>query len=652
MHTDCCMSYFLKLSALLLFLCLVFRANAQQRTIDSIERLLPAQRDSVLAASYNELTWQYRTIDRKKAISYGQKAIELSHRINYLKGEAQAYNDLGILYMDAQDFEAALSSYTKAIPIRRQLNDQKGLAAVYLKMGIVYQKWGKFDKALGHGQQSLQLYEALKDDFGTATALNNIGITNHNIGHEDVALDYYKRSLEIRLRIKDQNGIAMSYLNMGNAWFNKGDLAKGKMYFEDADSIGKIAKAFETISTATHNLAGIYEKTGPYDKGLSLVEEAFTIRQKMGDMKGMASSLSVWGGLFIRTKNYPKAEEKLLQALQVADTLQSCLPEKVQIYSNLNKLYEATGDYKKASEMGRMVLQCKDSIYTTDMNKRFSEMETKYQTAVKEQQIQQQKFELSKKNYILAGVCGVLLLCILLGFSYYKRFRLKQERQLQAEIIHQQDIASKGIIEAEERERKRIAGDLHDGIGQLFSAVKMNLSAISGSIKFEDQQTAESYDKTLAMVDESCKEVRSISHQMMPNTLLKYGLASAVRDFISKIDTRQLKVHLEISGLNERLDSNTETVLYRVLQETVNNVIKHAGASQLDIQLNKEEDGVTATIEDNGHGFDMTTIEQREGIGLKNIRTRIEYLKGHVEFDSTPGRGTVVSVWVPVNPVS
>ena len=644
------MSRFLKLFTLFVFISPVFRANAQQRTIDSIEHLLPAQHDSVLAASYNELTWQYRNIDRKKAIDYGQKAIELSQKINYLRGEAQAYNDLGILYMDAQDFEAALASYTKAIPIRQKLDDKKGLAAVYLKMGIVYQKCGKFDKALENGQQSLQLYEALKDDFGTATALNNIGITNHNIGHEDAALDYYKRSLEIRLRIKDQNGVAMSYLNIGNAWFNKGDLVKGKMFFENADSIGKIAKAFETVGTATHNLAGIYEKSGPYEKGLSLIEEAFTIRYKMGDAKGMASSLSVWGSLFTKTENYPKAQEKLLQALQIADTLQSCLPEKVQIYTNLNKLYEATGDYKKASEMARMVLQCKDSIYTTDMNKRFSEMETKYQTAVKEQQIQQQQFELSKKNYILAGVCGILLLGILLGFSYYKRFRMKQERQLQAEIIHQQDIASKGIIEAEERERKRIAGDLHDGIGQLFSAVKMNLSAISSSIKFDDQQTADSYDKTLAMVDESCKEVRSISHQMMPNTLLKYGLASAVRDFISKIDTRQLKVQLEISGLNQRLDSNTETVLYRVLQETVNNVIKHAGASQLDIQLNKEEDGITATIEDNGKGFDMTTIEQREGIGLKNIRTRIEYLKGHVEFDSTPGRGTVVSVWVPVLP--
>jgi two-component system NarL family sensor kinase len=133
-----------------------------------------------------------------------------------------------------------------------------------------------------------------------------------------------------------------------------------------------------------------------------------------------------------------------------------------------------------------------------------------------------------------------------------------------------------------------------------------------------------------------------------PNALLKSGLSSAVKEFIDKIDSRVLKVNLYSEGLNERLDSNIETVLYRVIQECVNNVIKHSGANELDISLIKDTDGIAATIEDNGKGFSVNEKGKTEGIGLKNISTRIEYLKGTVDFDSSPGKGTLVAIHVPL----
>jgi two-component system, NarL family, sensor kinase len=150
------------------------------------------------------------------------------------------------------------------------------------------------------------------------------------------------------------------------------------------------------------------------------------------------------------------------------------------------------------------------------------------------------------------------------------------------------------------------------------------------------------------LVDESCKEVRSVSHQMMPNALLKSGLASAIREFIDKIDNRILKINLYTEGLDERLEENTETVLYRVIQECVNNVIKHAGANQLDISLLKDPDGISATIEDNGKGFNTTNQQKFDGIGLKNIKSRVEFLKGTVDFDSSEGNGTLVAIHIPI----
>ena len=152
----------------------------------------------------------------------------------------------------------------------------------------------------------------------------------------------------------------------------------------------------------------------------------------------------------------------------------------------------------------------------------------------------------------------------------------------------------------------------------------------------------------VALIDESCTEVRTVSHNMMPDALLKTGLVSGVREFLDKIDSHLLKINLHTEGFDKRPDSNIETVLYRVIQECVNNVIKHAGANELDISLVKDTDGVSATIEDNGKGFNIADKTKFEGIGLKNILSRINYLKGIVEWDSAPGKGTVVAIHVPV----
>jgi signal transduction histidine kinase len=134
---------------------------------------------------------------------------------------------------------------------------------------------------------------------------------------------------------------------------------------------------------------------------------------------------------------------------------------------------------------------------------------------------------------------------------------------------------------------------------------------------------------------------------MMPNILLKSGLAKAIADFIDKIDQRVLKVQLHTEGLNDRIHENIEIVLYRVLQECVNNVIKHAGATHLDISLIHDQDGISVTIEDNGKGFLIDEITDQAGLGLKNMKARVEYLKGEIDFDSTPGTGTLVAIHIP-----
>ena len=253
-----------------------------------------------------------------------------------------------------------------------------------------------------------------------------------------------------------------------------------------------------------------------------------------------------------------------------------------------------------------------------------------------------------KNNTIIIGTISSALL-LLIGYGLFRKKQLEQKAILAAEQAKQRETITKAVIDAEENERKRIGSDLHDGVGQLFSAVKMNLSGLFDRINFENNNEKFLAEKTLALVDESCKEVRIISHKMMPNTLLKSGIASDIKSFIEKLDEQNLKVNFSAKGFSDQLEHNEEVILYKVIQELVSNIIKHAKASELTIAIENDKKFIRALIKDNGVGFNAAEIDGFTGIGLKNINTRIQYLKGAVHFDTAPNKGTAVNIMVPLS---
>lgn len=627
----------------------VVTAQDNKAIIDSIEKKIPTLRDSSLVQAYNELTWQYRLVDREKAIDYGNKAITLGNKTQFLKGIAQAYNDLGIIFYDKENYDSAIQLYQQAARIRERLKDELGIASLYNKIGIIYQRQGVFDKALENQFNALSLYEKNKNDYGISYSLNNIGIINQNMGQYDEAAKYQKQSIRIKEKINDVQGIAGSYINLANIYYIQEQYDTSEFYYLKAIDLLKTTNNKEYISNAQNNLGKQYQTLKQYDKAIPLINESLALRRELGDTKGTVSCLNNLGNIYIEKNRTDTAEIILLEALTLGKGAVNCQAEVNIVYQSLSKLYEKMGKTDKALAMYKLYADSKDSLYTDALGDKFAKLQTEYKTLEKEKTIQQQEFAIKQKNYWIAGIAVLLVLGSLLGYSNYRRYKLKQQAKLNAEILKQQEIATKAVLEAEEAERQRIAKDLHDGVGQMMSAAKMNLSAYESETLFTNPEQKNSFDKIIQLVDESCKEVRSVSHNMMPNALLKNSLASAVREFIDKLDQKTLQVHLYTEGLDERLDSNVETVLYRIIQECVNNVIKHSGASILDISVVKDKDGISATIEDNGKGFDTTDKSKFDGIGLKNISTRVEYLKGTVDFDSTIGRGTLVAIHVPLN---
>lgn len=531
-------------------------------------------------------------LTKKDSIAYGVLIGKIA-KAQYFKG----------------NYDSAAFYYYQAANILQRL-PKAGIAFAYLlnDWARLYRKTKDYEQALLKYDVALQIFRKQGDSTGVSTILNESGVVFEYQQNYTEAIRRYQASLVIARQQKDSVGIgyALSFI------------------------------------------AGVYLLQNRYSEAEKYNLEALQIRKLLKDSFSIALSYADLGTMYQSAKQLVKSVENFTLSNQIAEKI-GYMELLSTNYANLASLYKGQGNYQKAYWFIQKHNQLKDSIYQVAKTKSIQELSTKYETARTKATVAEQSLAIQKKNYWIAGLIGFLFFAVLLGLSFYRRYKLKKEKQLQEAIFKQQELATKAILEAEENERKRIASDLHDGVGQLMSAAKMNLSAIEAEIPFANAEQKKAYEKAQQLVDESCKEVRTVSHNMMPNALLKASLASAVREFINQIDTKVIKVDLYTEGLNERIDANVETVLYRVVQECVNNVIKHAAANHLDISLIKDVDGLSATIEDNGKGFDASDKTKYDGIGLKNIKTRIAYLKGTVEWNAQPNKGTVVAIHVPLN---
>ncbi len=244
--------------------------------------------------------------------------------------------------------------------------------------------------------------------------------------------------------------------------------------------------------------------------------------------------------------------------------------------------------------------------------------------------------------FVLAFLIEIIALSGLLAY----RVKLIQDKskRLLIEKNYIQQQRTQAVLEAEERERIRIARDLHDGIGQTLAAARMTLGNYMSKKKIDAVEMQTSLD----LLEDSIKEVREISHNMMPSSLTKFGLVTALKQFTNKINSLdKLQIDLQVVGIKERFDEKIEMMLYRIVQEIISNIIRHAEARKVNIELVKHDSELILIVEDDGVGFDINN--ENSGIGLKNIATRVEYLNGSVNFDSAIGYGTSVIVEIPLN---
>ena len=593
---------------LLVFFFLFFlqTALAQQSEKDSLFAITRSTKNlKILQDAYYHLSFMQENFDDN--LVYGRKGLAISESLKDSLAIGKFFQNLAISFYFKGMYDSTASYYYRSVEMLERKNAYRDLANTYNGLAKLFRKTGNYERAHQFYDKAMDIFVRLKDRQGISTIYNESGVVYEYEKKYDAAIKNYNASLEICKQLNDQLG----------------------------------------LSYALNFIAGVYVIQGKFKEAEANNLEALAIREKLKDTFSIALIYTDLGALYLAEKEYNKAEASYLKSIELiapknfTDLMMINYKELSKIATAKNEPQQALTYFKKSSDL-------KDSIYKISSVKQVEELSAKYETAEKEKQIQQQQFEITKRNYWITGFIILIILLTALGFSWYRRYTLKQQSKLQSTIITQQALATNAVIEAEENERKRIASDLHDGIGQMMSAAKMNLSALENEINFHSEKQKHNYEKIVSLVDESCREVRTVSHNMMPNALMASGLPEALQKFIDRINIKGMDIHLHTDGLDGSLDSNIKSVLYRIVQECVNNVLKHAQATHLDIAVLKDEDGINATIEDNGVGFDTSGLNDFRGIGLKNIMRRISYLKGKVEWNSTPGKGTLVAIYVPM----
>jgi|GEM_PF-1145363 len=645
------MSIFFKRFYFLIGLLPFLLSAQQERVIDSLEALLKsAKSDTNYVLLLNNIGVKYQNNAKyDRSLEYARSALKLAEKLNYPRGIADVYNDMANTHYLKGDYQKAIACHQPAIKIRLQLNQQKKLARSYNNAGSCYERMGDYKKALEYHFESLKIKESLNDSIGILKSYNNIGNLNLSLKNYKKALEFYTRSYEMAKKINDEGQMAMSMDNIASVYDETGEYRKALDHELASQKISLRINDKYMIGVNYTNLAGIYDNLEQFDLSRENYLKALEVWEEYGNEDGIASTCINLGQYYYKIKKEYKTAAAYLERSLKYTQHKSIVSDT---YISLSELYEAMGDYKNAQRYSVLYIAVQRELYTENLAQQTAEIQTKYETEKKEKenlelkrknQVQQliikSETEKRKNQLIVSG--GLIVFIILLGWLLYYRKKMKQEALLTSELAKQDKIRFRAIIDAEEKERSRIAQDLHDGLGQMLAASRMHVSALKTFVSDKEKEFAE---KAIAILNDAYNEVRNISHNMMPNALMRLGLIPAIRELLGDINaTKALTIDFS-TNVESSLGKSMDITIYRIVQEVLNNMMKHAKADHIIMEINKTGDNLNISISDNGIGFDTNLINESKGLGWKGIYSRVSMLDGTIKLNSILKEGTIIYI--------
>ena len=625
-------------SILLFLIGTVHLCFAQQHKIDSLKQsIIQTSSDSIRIATHYKIGQLYEN-EPDSSLVYLNKGLKISKQINhqYLKQEGlnlladhwyykgnlnealntielaqkvnvsnqhlqtTTYIILGKIVSELGQHKEAVTAYLKAIRLGEAVLDTTNLIIANTNLANVYRYLGQRKEALMLYHKSLEMSKLTKNRSYEASNLGNIGIIYRNQGQLEKALEFYTQSLDIHREMGQRFHVAIDLMNLGVLYENLEQFNKAKASHFESNKISKALKDDIGVVLTFINLGIIESKTKNFKRGLMYYDSAMVLSKKMEYKEGF--------------KHYYLA--------------------KSETYS-LMKNHEAAYTNRLLFE------QWKDTLENENHLNAISELEIKYETEKKENELlklnkqkQEDDIVISNQNRKVKQLSLGLGVAILLGLLAFLLFKQRLQNKKQNELLL-------AISETQTAERKRISQDLHDSIGGSLALTKNKLQNALDKIK----TTSPEMDEAILALNNTSNQVRQISHNLMPGELVRFGLVPAINTLLEQLDAEELHAQLYTTQMKNRIEPLTEIQLYRIVQEAIQNVIKHAKAKNLYIHLNRHKKHLSLIIEDDGIGM-LPNI--KEGLGLKNIEQRIKMLNGSFTADSSENKGTTLNIQIPM----
>ena len=634
--------------ATLLFFLAATVASAQSKK-DSLEKILSGTTGNHRAELLYVLSWEYRFSSKDKALQYGGEGLQMAKKLKDTAAIAGSLNSLSETYLNFGDFDQAESITREELPYARALLPQsKNLLGALTRLGTINYRRGKLDSALVYQLEVLREAEKINKPELTGVATLNLGLTYMDLKRHSEALQYYQSALAAFETIHFAAGVGACYVNIAEVLRNQ------KKYPEALDAALKGEAVLKKSGNKLHLgyiysiMSDLYAAMDDNPRRLDYMQKSLALAEENKDELTIAQNQAKLGRVFLETGDPDKAKQYIDASFKLAEKIQH-KSTVLEIYANLRDWHLLRKEFRQAALYDEKYRSGIDSVFNAQMAEKVADSQTKYETEKKEAQIATQKLALLNQRIWIFGLLGGLLTLIVLGYLFYNRYRLRKKTELAAAIIREQKLGLGAVIEAQENERKRIAKDLHDGIAQELVALKLGFNLLQNKLQKAAPAEAERLGDLSRQLDASCTDIRTIAHVMMPPTLEQHGLAPSLELLLrNTAQTVGLQVQFDSRDLPPRLDEKAQIGLYRILQELLNNVIKHAQATRVMIHLFRADNQLVMRVEDDGRGFDFEAARMKGTMGVLNILSRVSTLGGEFFSEKTLPHGTVSTIRIPV----
>lgn len=623
-----------------------------------IPQAIKFKNDSLILKSQLGIALSYSRMSKyDSAHFYYQESEKILKNFKHPELEKTLYINKGILYFYQRDYNKASDEFKKALDIAFIENHYEDMSRCYNNIALCKAYAGKYEEALKMHVKSANLAEKLGNKLSLAQSYNNIGLIYSDLKNYQKANEYLLKSLNLKKKIGSTMDIIGGYINIGNVNRKVGAKNKdesllkiAKNYYEKALELSEKSSYIRGLNDAYSSLAYIEVSLENYDKAIELGKKAieFSIANK-NTLNEMTARINL-GDAHRYKKQYSNAKNELTLALKMAKESNNLFHQK-EIMQILSEVYNATGNYQKAYASHKEYTTLNDSIASSDIQNRINELETKYQTSQKEKEIAIQKQELldqelkiKNRNLYIILISGILLIILIVSSGLYKRQQFKKQ-QLQKELDLKDALAKIKTQNKLQEQRLEISRDLHDNIGSQLTFIISSIDNLKYVSKDINNTLKSKLSSISSFTFDTIHQLRDTIWAMNKNEITANEFHSRIMSYIEKIKTAKPELAFDVKNSisSEIVLSSVQGMnLFRVIQEAINNAIKHSEATKIMISFDEVKNTISFEIKDNGKGFDKENFDA--GNGISNIENRISSINGTVFIDSKINKGTSISI--------